>query len=65
MISVQLYALFGARNSALISLDYDFLVRRSELTVLKRDGIKFLQDGSLRVIIRRSKTHQFGRGRLV
>ena len=32
---------------------------------LKRNEIEFLGDGSLRAIIRRSKTDQFGRGRLV
>lgn len=65
MINAQSDDLFGIRNRALLSLGYDFLARRSELVALKRDDIEFLGDGSLRAVIRRSKTDQFGRGRLV
>ena len=65
MIEAQPNDLFGTRNRALLSLGYDFLARRSELVALKRNDIEFLGDGSLRAIIRRSKTDQFGRGRLV
>ena len=65
MINAQPKTLTGARNRALLSLGYDFLARRSELIALKTNDIEFLPDGSMRAVIRRSKSDQFGRGRLV
>jgi len=65
MIAAQPRTLTGTRNRALLSLGYDFLARRSELTALEVDDIKFSEGGGLRAIIRRSKGDQFGRGRLV
>lgn len=65
MIDAQPNTQSGHRNRALISLGYDFLARRSELVALRRSDIEFTQDGALRGIIRRSKSDQFGRGRLV
>ena len=65
MIAPQPRTLTGTRNRALLSLGYDFLARRSELTALEVGDIKFSDGGGLRAIIRRSKGDQFGRGRLV
>jgi integrase len=65
MIAAQPRTLTGTRNRALLSLGYDFLARRSELTALEVGDIKFSEGGGLRAIIRRSKGDQFGRGRLV
>ena len=65
MIAAQPRTLTGTRNSALLSLGYDFLARRSELTALEVGDIKFSEGGGLRAVIRRSKGDQFGRGRLV
>ena len=65
MIAAQPRTLTGTRNRALLSLGYDFLARRSELTALEVGDIKFSEDGCLRAVIRRSKGYQFGRGRLV
>lgn len=65
MINAQPKTLTGARNRALLSLGYDFLARRSELIALKTNDIEILPDGSVRAVIRRSKSDQFGRGRLV
>ena len=65
MIAAQPRTLIGTRNRALLSLGYDFLARRSELTALEVDDIKFSEGGGLRAVIRRSKGDQFGRGRLV
>jgi site-specific recombinase XerD len=64
MIAAQPRTLTGTRNSALLSLGYDFLARRSELTTLEVGDIKFSEGGGLRAVIRRSKGDQFGRGRL-
>ena len=49
----------------LLSLGYDFLARRSELVAIRSEDLMFTQDGALKGIIRRSKTDQYGRGRLV
>lgn len=65
MIASQPKTVTGIRNRALISIGYDFLARRSELAALKSSDVSILPDGSLRGIIRRSKTDQLGRGRLV
>ena len=65
MIDAQPETLAGIRNRALLSLGYDFLARRSELVGLKTTDIQFTNDGSLRGTIRKSKTDQYGRGRLV
>jgi site-specific recombinase XerD len=55
---------WGWRNKALLSLGYDILARRSELVALKTDDVVFRADGTLRVLIRRSKADPFGRGRI-
>lgn len=65
MIAAQPETLAGIRNRALLSLGYDFLARRSELVALRATDIQFTSDGTLRGTIRKSKTDQYGRGRLV
>ena len=65
MIAAQPDTLAGTRNRALLSLGYDFLARRSELVAIRSDDLKFTQDGALKGMIRKSKTDQYGRGRLV
>ena len=65
MIAAQPDTLAGTRNRALLSLGYDFLARRSELVAIRGDDLKFTPDGALKGMIRKSKTDQYGRGRLV
>ena len=65
MIDAQPKTLTGTRNSALLSLGYDFLARRSELVAMKCNDLTFSSDGGLKGIIRKSKTDQYGCGRLV
>ena len=65
MIDAQPKTLAGTRNRALLSLGYDFLARRSELVAILQDDLKFTPDGALKGMIRKSKTDQYGRGRLV
>ena len=65
MIEAQPDTLVGKRNRVLLSLGYDFLARRSELVAISTEDLTFTPDGSLKGIIRRSKTDQYGRGRLV
>lgn len=63
-IAAQPNTLVGIRNRALLSIGYDFLARRSEISSLQDADIEFLPDNAIRGIIRKSKTDQFGRGRL-
>ena len=65
MIAAQPETLAGIRNRALLSLGYDFLARRLELVALRDTDIQFTNDGALQGTIRKSKTDQYGRGRLV
>ena len=65
MIAAQPRTLTGTRNRALLSLGYDFLARRSELVAIRSNDLKFTPDGALKGMIRKSKTDQYGRGRLV
>ena len=65
MIEAQSDTLAGIRNKALLSLGYDFLARRSELVALRTTDLEFTKDGALKGMIRKSKTDQYGRGRLV
>ncbi len=55
---------WGLRNRAMLLLGYELLTRRSELVALTTDDLESLADGTLRVIIRRSKADQFGQGRV-
>jgi integrase/recombinase XerD len=65
MIDAQPDTLVGKRNRLLLSLGYDFLARRSELAAIRSEDLTLTTDGALKGIIRRSKTDQYGRGRLV
>ena len=65
MIDAQPDTLAGTRNRALLSLGYYFLARRSELVAIQNKDLKFTTDGALTGLIRKSKTDQYGRGRLV
>jgi site-specific recombinase XerD len=65
MIAAQPDTLAGTRNRALLSLGYDFLARRSELVAIWTEDLKFTPDGALKGMIRKSKTDQYGKGRLV
>jgi integrase/recombinase XerD len=56
--------LWGLRNRAMLSLGYELLTRRSELVALRDSDITHREDGTLRVLIRRSKADQFGNGRI-
>ncbi len=63
-IAVQPDNPWGLRNRAMISLGYDLLTRRSELVALRSDDVERRADGTLRVLIRRSKSDPFGLGRI-
>jgi len=48
----------------MIPLGYELLTRRSELVALRTDDIQSRPDGTLKVMIRRSKSDQFGEGQV-
>lgn len=48
----------------MLSLGYELLTRRSELVALSTEDLDFREDGTLRVLIRRSKSDPFGQGRI-
>lgn len=52
----------GTRERALLCVAYDTMARRSELVALNLGDVTFLEDGSGRALIRRSKTDQAGEG---
>ncbi len=52
------------RERALIAVAYDTMARRSEVVAMDVEDFTFMEDGSGRVIIRRSKTDQEGEGSL-
>jgi integrase len=54
----------ATRERALIAVAYDSMARRSELVAMDVEDFGFMEDGSGRVIIRRSKTDQAGEGSL-
>jgi integrase/recombinase XerD len=63
-LNVQPDTPWGLRNRAMLSPGYDLLTRRSELVALMTGDIELRGDGTLRAIIRRSKTDPFGMGRI-
>ena len=54
----------GLRNRAMLALGYELLARRSELIALRNNDLTLLEDGTMRVLIRRSKADPTGRGRI-
>lgn len=63
-LAVQPETPWGLRNRAMLSLGYELLTRRSELVALSTEDLDLREDGTLRVIIRRSKSDPFGQGRI-
>ena len=63
-LAVQPDNSWGLRNRAMLLLGYELLTRRSELVALTTNDLEILDDGTMRVIIRRSKADAFGQGRV-
>lgn len=55
---------WGLRNRAMLAVGYELMTRRSELIALRNCDLTDREDGTMRVLIRRSKADQFGQGRL-
>ena len=65
MLAVTGQDLRGLRDRALLLLAYDSMRRRSELVALRIEDIEFLDDQGASVLLRRSKTDQFGAGQWI
>ena len=63
-LSVQPDTPLGLRNRTMIALGYDLLTRHSELVAIRTSELEQRGDGTLRVLIRRSKADPFGHGRI-
>ncbi|MFD2741489.1 tyrosine-type recombinase/integrase [Sulfitobacter aestuarii] len=63
-LAVQPKSPWGLRNTAMLSLGYELMTRRSELVALRDDDLVLRDDGTLRVLIRRSKADREGKGRV-
>jgi integrase/recombinase XerD len=63
-LAVQPDSPWGLRNRAMLSLGYELLTRRAELVALTSEDLELRSDGTLRVLIRRSKADPFGQGRI-
>jgi site-specific recombinase XerD len=65
MLDVTTDDLRGLRDRALLMLAYDSMRRRGELVSLRIEDIEFLDDQGASVLLRRSKTDQFGAGQWI
>jgi integrase len=54
----------ATRERAMLCVAYDAMARRSELIAIDVEDCKFLEDGTGRLLIRRSKTNQPGEGHM-
>ena len=48
----------------MLALSYELLTRRSELIALRNQDVTEQRDGTIRVLIRRSKADPYGQGRI-
>ena len=55
---------WGLRNRAMLALGYELMTRRSELIALRNQDITERDDGTMRLLIRRSKADPYGQGRI-
>ena len=65
LLQVTTDDLRGLRDRALLLLAYDSMRRRGELVSLRIEDIEFLHDQGASVLLRRSKTDQFGAGQWI
>ena len=55
----------GVRNRLLLQLGYESMRRRSEICAFRFDDVKTLANGKHALLLRKSKTDQFGEGKLI
>lgn len=64
MVAAQPDTPLGLRNRLMLCLGYELLTRRSELIAIRTADLTWRADGSVRVLIRSSKSDPFGEGRI-
>ncbi|XDZ65408.1 tyrosine-type recombinase/integrase [Alphaproteobacteria bacterium LSUCC0684] len=57
--------ILGLRNRLLLQLGYESMRRRSEICAFKFEDVKILPNGKHVLLLRKSKTDQFGEGKLI
>ena len=65
IVAIRHRSLRHLRDAAMISVGFDGLMRRSEIVALRVSDVEWIDVGSARVIVRRGKTDQLARGRVV
>jgi integrase len=55
----------GLRNKVLLQLGYETMRRRSEISAFKFEDVQSMHNGHHAILLRRSKTDQFGEGKLL
>ncbi|WP_340242947.1 tyrosine-type recombinase/integrase [Roseobacter sp. HKCCA2468] len=65
IVAMRHRSLRHMRDAAMISVGFDGLMRRSEIVVLKVSDVTWINEGTARLIVRRGKTDQLARGRVV
>jgi len=55
----------GLHNRLLLQLGYESMRRRSEICAFRFDDVKTLPNGKHALLLRKSKTDQFGEGKLI
>ena len=55
----------GIRNKLLLQLGYETMRRRSEICAFQFDDVQRLANGKYALLLRKSKTDQFGEGKLI
>jgi len=58
-------SIVGLRNRLLLQLGYESMRRRSEICAFKFEDMKRLPNGKHALLLRKSKTDQFGEGKLI
>jgi len=58
-------SIVGLRNRLLLQLGYESMRRRSEICAFKFEDVKTLPNGKHALLLRKSKTDQFGEGKLI
>ena len=65
IVAMRHRSLRHLRDAAMISVGFDGLMRRSEIVSLKVSDVDWIEGHAARIVVRRGKTDQLARGRVV
>ena len=65
IVAMRNRSLRHLRDAAMISVGFDGLMRRSEIVVLRVSDVEWIERDAARIVVRRGKTDQLARGRVV